>query len=283
MKSWWGLSVAMLVIGAGVLVWSAGWLARGGDNGKGPAVSTSDDSAAKSNETLSPEQAKEELAKSLGVDKDGFVKVGDIERPARDIAFGASASKQRQTKKSPLPDPGRAPFLKGNENSQVAGLMQEVTQAEGAAPQDIVKNRELRAAKSSLFLPEPFDAKKYAENPEAYLNQIRPGRVFQPAQPGPDVTRLTALSKPFVKVLQSESVQLRVKADPGAPVAFHTSQTGNFENLLKSITVAANDEGIASATFTLGPGTLGLVDVLAASPVHSDQVRFTFKVELPEN
>lgn len=282
MKSLWGISIIVLVIGAGVIVWGAGWFAGEGGSTEGPSVATSPESKTSKREVVSAEKSKADLAKSLGVDEKSFVNVGGIERPLRDTAFAKAANRGNQPKKSVFPNPGRAPYLKGNENAQVSRLMKEITESESFAPQDIARTRELRAAKSALFLPEPFDAKKYEANPQAYLEKVRPGRVFQPKQPGPDITRLTAVSRPFAKVLQSESVQLRVKADPGAPVAFHTSETGTFENLLKTTTVAANDEGIATATFTLGKGTSGLVNVLAASPVHSDQVRFTFKVELPD-
>ncbi len=221
------------------------------------------------------EEANSELANLLKIGNEDLVEIGHITRPKRDLVFDAPNSVPRKPNKSVLPNPGRAPFLKGNENSQVAGLMAELTN------QDKDEQDEMRVAKSAFFLPEPFDQEKYDADPKVYLDQIRPGRVFQSAQPGPDVKRLTAISEPFISLLQGDAVQLKIKADPGSPVAFHTQEIGTFENQLKTITVAADEDGVASAKFTLGRGTSGLVNVLAASPVHSDQVKFTFRVSLP--
>ena len=129
---------------------------------------------------------------------------------------------------------------------------------------------------------EPFDRAAYEASPNEYLNKIRPARVFDPAQPGQDVTPLEQISPGLQSVLQGEQVVLKVKATPGSPVAFYTPQVGWFtENLLTSVTVKADETGIARVTFKAGPGSIGLVDVLAASPVHSRQLQFRIKVDLP--
>ncbi len=140
---------------------------------------------------------------------------------------------------------------------------------------------DLRVAKSTFFQPEPFNQEKYEADPQAHLDQIRPGRIFQSAQPNPDVKRLTAISEPFISLMQGDAAQLKVQAEPGAPIVFHTQETGTFENQLKTITVAADEDGVATAKFTLGRGTSGLVNVLAASPILADQITFTFRVSLP--
>ena len=67
------------------------------------------------------------------------------------------------------------------------------------------------------------------------------------------------------------------------PVTFYTPHVGHFDNLLTTYSVAADDEGIATATYMAGPGSLGIVDILAASPVHSGQLQFRVKVELPDS
>ena len=277
MKKFW-IFAGVLTLGAGVLVWGAG---QGWFDGQRDQVSIADpddkedDSVAK---PISRDEAKAELAGLLGVEKDELVDIGEnFSRPKRDLAFDPENSNAKRPRKSVFANPGRAPFLKGDENPQVAGLMAEITN------QDKDKQDELRVAKSTFFAPEPFDREKYEADPETYLNKIRPGRVFQPAQPGPDVKQLTAMSPAFTSVLQGEAVQLKVQADPGVPVAFHTQETGTFDNKLKTITVAANKDGIAEAKFTLGPGTSGLLNVLAASPVHSQQVKFTVRVALPDS
>ncbi len=270
MKFWIG--ACAFVLCAGFLVWGVGqgWFVSEREQASIPEPI--DDTVA---EPLSKEEAKSELAGLLKIEDEEFKPIGGIDRPIRDLAFDAARTDSKRPSKGVLPNPGRAPFLKGNENSQVAGLMAELTS------QDEEKQEETRVAKSTFFQPEPFDQEKYDADPKVYLDQIRPGRVFQSAQPGPNVTRLTSISDSFLSVLQGESVLLKIQADPGAPVAFHSQEIGIFENRLKTITVAADNEGVATAKFTLGPGTSGLVNVLVASPVHSDQVRHTIKVSVP--
>ena len=66
-----------------------------------------------------------------------------------------------------------------------------------------------------------------------------------------------------------------------APVTFLSSSYGQFENLLTSITVVADRNGRAVATFTATSGTKHNVNILAASPVLAEQIKFTVSVELP--
>ncbi len=211
------------------------------------------------------------LAQVLGITKNELVEVGGITRPATDLRFDSAITESTESPKSPLPSPGHAPFLKGNENVQVAGLVQELSVPKGP-----------EAAKSTFFKPEEFDLAAYQQNPGQYLNRIRPGRVFYPAQPGPDVQPLESNTKPFQSVLQGEKVILKVKADSGMPVAFYTPGVGVFENQLSSFSTQAGDDGIATAVYTAGPGTMGLQNILAASPVHSGQVRFRVNVSLKD-
>lgn len=139
------------------------------------------------------------------------------------------------------------------------------------------------AAFSSFAPPSKFDLEKYRENPEEYLTKIEPSRVFAPAQPGEDVPVIRSDGKRFHRLKQGESVRLRVDAKTaGAPIAFSSGSLGTFENKLTSITVAADDQGIAEAVFTASGGTIDLVRVLAASPMASGQVEFTIDVAVPE-
>ena len=231
------------------------------------------------------------LAQALGIAPDELVNVGGVDRPMRDLerikkTVGGSPASDAPGVRDSLPPPpkaGRAPRLTGNENAQVAGMLAEMRgelQQRGDRTDDGA-NDEQRVV-TSRFRPEPFDRQAYTADPQAYLDQIRPARVFDPAQPADDVTPLEYMSPAFTNILQDEQVQLRVKADPGSPVAFYTPQTAWFEeSLLSSVTVAANDEGIATATLKAGGGSVGLVDVMAASPVHSRQIQFRVKVDLP--
>jgi hypothetical protein len=133
---------------------------------------------------------------------------------------------------------------------------------------------------SPLFLPEPFDRTTFEADPAAYLAQIKPGRVFQPAQPGPDVMRLTPLGARNRTIEAGQSVPLAVRTEPSAPVTFSSFDMGRFENRLNTITVQADERGYAMARFTASPGVFGQTAVMAASPVASGQARFSLYVNL---
>ena len=135
---------------------------------------------------------------------------------------------------------------------------------------------------SSMIVPAPFDPKSYAADPQKYLNTVEPGRVWQPAQPGFRIMQALAVSPLTSEVLQGEAVPLRVKAIPNAPVTFTSFDLGAFSNRLTSITVAADKEGIATAQFVGTPGTYNDVNILAASPVTSGQVKFVVTVVVPK-
>ncbi len=221
---------------------------------------------------------KQAASKALGTPEEELVLVGGVWRHKRDVAFGEKAEGQA---KAPSVDEvrgrrkaGVAGALKGDENAQVAGLMAELQGQDEAARARVTSTR---------VKPEPFNREQFLSDPDTYVQRIRPARVYDPAQPGPDVTPLEALTTPFQSILQGEQINFRVKADPGMPVAFYTPQVGTFDNLLSSITVVADEEGIATAAYRAGPGSQGLTDVLAASPVHSGQLQFRVIVELPES
>ena len=226
---------------------------------------------------------REALSGALKIPVDQIGQVGEVDRPLRDIDFESRVPKDDGVKSvaemlPPGPQPGQAPRLTGNENPQVAGMVAEMRgQREGE------QESSDRRVVTSWEEPEAFDRVAYEAGPEKYLNKIRPARVFDPAQPGEDVTPLEPISNGFHSILQGEQVVLQVKAEAGVPVAFYTPQTGWFaENQLSSVTVKADEDGVATATFQTGGGSMGIVDVLAASPVHSRQLQFRVKVDLPQ-
>lgn len=233
---------------------------------------------------------RESLADALNMSQDEIGKVGGIDRPLRDITPNRAPEQSDSDEPrsiadivSSTPRPGVAPRLQGNENPQVAGLMAEIQGEDQESTDDQEQVESAGRVVTTWEQAEPFDRREYEANPDSYLNKIRPARVFDPAQPGEGVTPLEQITPAFTHVLQGEQVVLRVKADPGMPVAFYTNSSGSFtENLLASVTVKANDDGVATATFKAGKGTNGLIDILAASPVHSRQLQFRVKVDLPD-
>lgn len=126
--------------------------------------------------------------------------------------------------------------------------------------------------------PSPFERASYLANPTAYLDLAAPERATEPAQPAADVPLLTAVGAQYVAVPPKGSVVLRARTEPGMPVTFSSSGLGSFESGVPTITVAADETGIASARFTATPGTVGACPILAASPVRGGTVRYLVTV-----
>ena len=265
------LMVLGLVLLGGALVFalSRGWFAGdefvGQRHELGPG---SNNESSESAPSTKPKPVSKSLADSLGLSENELTEVGGVARPIRDLVEPTPVAK---TVKSPLASAGMLPRLKGDENPQVAGVFQELRSA-NAPPE----------ARSSMFLPEKFDKERYFDNPGEYVNKIRPGRAFAPSNPGPDVVPLAAVSSRLTTVLQDEKAILRVRAAEGYPVTFYTPDGGEFGNRLKTVTVVANKDGIAEAAYTAVSGTAGIIDVVAASPLHSGQVTFSVKVVTPD-
>ena len=99
-------------------------------------------------------------------------------------------------------------------------------------------------------------------------------------QPAENVPALTVLGDGYYRVKQGETVKLTAKGAPLAPVTFTSTDLGAFdESKLSSVTVRADDKGVAMVTFVATPGTLNDVNILAGSPLASGQARFKVDVE----
>ena len=81
---------------------------------------------------------------------------------------------------------------------------------------------------------------------------------------------------------QGETIPLQVRALPNAPVSFSSFDLGRFQNHLTSITVEANDAGVATVQFTAPPGTINHVNILVASPMTAGQAKFVVEVLRPK-
>lgn len=134
---------------------------------------------------------------------------------------------------------------------------------------------------SPTVMPARFDADTYRSNPQAYLDVVEPGRIWQSAQPEMGVQPIAKVSKARHQIKQKESVRLSVKVEPQAPVTFTSFDLGIFQNSLPSITVAANAQGIAEVAFTGTVGTEHDVNILAASPMNSGQAKFLVNITPP--
>lgn len=196
-----------------------------------------------------------------------YIIVGGVRRKATDVnAARAVASANNQ----PRVDVGTAQPVSVGVNPQVESVVEAIRT--GEHPERL----------SPLLRPEPFDRDAFTKDPQAYLDTVEPGRVFQTAQPGPGVEVLRQLSPRHITIKQGESVTLRVQAVPDAPVTFKSFDLGRFENDLTTISVQANEEGIAEAEFLGSPGTYNNVNILAGSPLTAGQVKFVVFVEVPK-
>lgn len=129
----------------------------------------------------------------------------------------------------------------------------------------------------------PFD-KKLLDDPikmSEYLSRHEPSRVHDVATvPGPNVPVLRFKSPRFVDVIKGESVTLKVKTAPKAPVTFTSVHLGTFSNKLTSITVQADKSGIARVDFTASGGAIGDCEVLAGSPLATEQRKFVIHIKM---
>jgi hypothetical protein len=196
------------------------------------------------------------------------VKSGPDYKPIEPI-LGAEKSKEK-AQKDPPPDPmfdyGKTEPVKGNTNPQVRSVAEALRD----------KNHPERL--SPLIPPKPFNLEAYKQNPKAYLDVVEPGRVFQSAQPAKDVPRLRPLSPQLQEVAQGKSIKLKVQATPNYPVTFTSFDLGRFSNQLTSMTVEANEVGVAEVEFIGAPGTINEVNILASSPMTSGQVKYIVNV-----
>lgn len=127
---------------------------------------------------------------------------------------------------------------------------------------------------SPMIAPKPFDPAAFATNPQAYLDIIEPGRVFQTAAPGLNVPVLRSKGTASYEIPVGGSCTLAVITAPMSPVTFVTLDLGTFPNSLTAITVQANAEGEASTVYTASGGVIADVQVMAGSPAASGQVKF---------
>jgi len=183
----------------------------------------------------------------------------------------------RIVKNEPLtqdPGYGVSPALKKGDSPQVDQLLSMRKAGKGV---DL---------SSPLVGKTAFDWGKYQSDDvykRDYLATPDIGRVFQPAQPGRDVPRAKRVSPRRTEVVQGEKALLRVQAVSGAPITFSSFDLGRFEgSKLTTITVEANEKGVAQANFEATPGAISDVNILAAGPVTSGKVKFVVNVSLPD-
>ncbi|MEO1527315.1 MAG: hypothetical protein AAFX06_17950 [Planctomycetota bacterium] len=195
--------------------------------------------------------------------------VGGVMRPVSDIKRIWDRDEKYEVDQDFALFPGKTPGLKEGDNPAVDSILEAART--GSNPERL----------NPFVKPEPFDRLAYEQDPDAYVSLHVPGRVWQSAQPGEGVPVLKAASEHRHRVKQGEAVRLSVKTLPGMPVTFVSFDSAGFENGLAVISVSADENGIASANFAGVSGTMGLINILAASPVATERVRFGVYVDFP--
>lgn len=132
---------------------------------------------------------------------------------------------------------------------------------------------------TAMIMPKTFDKAAFEANPQAYLDVVEPGRIWQTASGGPNVKTLDAKGPAFLDCPKHGSVTLTVLGEKFAPVTFTSLDMGAFQNRLTSVTVRADEKGEASVVFTATPGTVEGVRIIAASPLAVGQVNFKLTVK----
>ena len=243
--------ITIVAVGAicfALAAWNNGWF-----KSDKPIAQTGDEPANNADEDKPPQP--------------GWLKTGGVWRPPSDIRSVRKRDLDRTDRKGH--DWGRSESVDPETNANTKSIKQAIG------------NKDLAYRLSSMQPAPPFDREAYEKNPQKYLDEIAPGRINQSLQPGPRVVSIKRKGKYLNTLVQGESVVLAAKVEPQMPVTFHSPRLGNFENKLTSITVRADETGIAKATYTASAGTHGEIDLRASSPVHSDVARWLVDVVKP--
>ncbi|QDT07432.1 hypothetical protein K227x_58590 [Rubripirellula lacrimiformis] len=193
------------------------------------------------------------------------VEIGGVRRPLSDVT---------PLRKFAVPDLERQP----------PGLVTPIARDANKATESVfeaARSKKHPERLSAAFMPEPFDRQAYEESPEAYLSLHVPGRVWQSAQPGPDVPVVESFGKRNHRMRHGESVRLQLKTQAAMPATFTSFDNGVFSNGLTSITVKADKDGVATANFRASSGTAGEINIIAASPVATERVVYRVNVVSP--
>ena len=170
---------------------------------------------------------------------------------------------------SASPTPSRPPSLRPEASANAASIAE--ASRTGKFPERL----------SPLMAPKAFDPAAFAANPQAYLDVIEPGRVFQSAAPGAQVPVLQAKATNSFSIPVGGSCTLAVITAANSVATFTSFDLGTFSNSLTSITVQANDQGEASTVYHASGGVIANAQVLAGSPGASGQVQFHIFVSTP--
>lgn len=201
---------------------------------------------------------------------DGFVEIGGVVRPRSDVE-PQKPEVEDQSFQKPVLDIGHTPLIKKDETVYSRSVAEALGDKSGKL-----------AHRLTPFVAAPkFDEQQFLEDPEAYANEVVPGRIFDILPASPDTPSIRRVGSARFEVIQGESVILRAQSEALRPVTFYSGKFGRFNDGLSTITVIADEDGVAEVRFMTTPGMMGDVDIVATSPVRSGRARYVVEVRLP--
>ncbi|MCM8539998.1 MAG: hypothetical protein NE328_06945 [Lentisphaeraceae bacterium] len=134
---------------------------------------------------------------------------------------------------------------------------------------------------SPLIKAKPFDKSRFSSDAnyrEKYLNSAEPGRVYQ--VDSKSQFKLARQTPYYQEVVQGESVNISVQAEPNMPVSITSFDLGKFANHLTYQTVLADSSGTAIFEFFGMPGTFNDSKILVSSPTSRGQLKFVVRTKI---
>ncbi len=126
-----------------------------------------------------------------------------------------------------------------------------------------------------------FNRAAYLADPAGYLGQIAGSRIYDVANPAAGLAALAPDGPSGFSVETNTEATLAARTEPGMPVTFTSFGLGQFPaSGMQTVTVAADDQGIARTQFLVTPGTVGSCLITAGSPVVSSTTQFL--ISIPE-
>ena len=158
-------------------------------------------------------------------------------------------------------------------------LVEAPIDASGEGPSEVLVSQTVVVPATAA---PPFDAERFAADPDAYLTAVVPERIFQTAEPAIDVPQLAAEVATRQNVVLGDGIDLRVRTSALSPVTYCAADGGTFPNGRSTMSVRADAQGLASVRYAPSQGTFHRARVVAASPMTSGRVAFTLTVIRPE-
>jgi hypothetical protein len=217
----------------------------------------------------------------------GALGAGWLIRPDVGAGTGGSRAEGAAAAVTARGGPGAAVVARGAPQARGASAVQGgevmpavLTQAEANARSvvEAVQTGDHPERLNPLVPARPFDRAAFEADPQAYLDVVEPGRVWQTAGGAPGVKALRPAGVAYTELPPGGTAMLEVDGEPFAPVTFTSFDMGAFDNGLASITVRADQGGRARATFTAIAGTIDLVNILAGSPLAVGQAKLVVRV-----